>query len=145
MMDANRAEDGIDLRYLFGDTNGHDPRLIAAYLDNHPSSVLEVMVALVRRCEVDIMSDPDIGDRTSDWFWAMISNLGLQHMNNNNYDEKSTNYKIQRFLDRNYRSDGKGGLFAIKNCEKDLREVEIWYQMCLYLDDIIRTGGDYYA
>ena len=41
---------------------------------------------------------------------------------------------IKRFLDRDYEPNGKGGLFTIKNCRQDLRKVEIWYQLCWYLD-----------
>ena len=43
---------------------------------------------------------------------------------------------IERFLDREYGPDGKGGLFTVRHCEYDLRDVEIWYQLCWYLDSI---------
>ena len=42
-----------------------------------PCSVLEMMIALSMRCEEQIMDDPDIGNRTGQWFWDMIDNLGL--------------------------------------------------------------------
>ena len=43
---------------------------------------------------------------------------------------------IFRFLDRNYQRDGSGGLFIVHG-HGDLRNVEIWYQMLWYLNDIL--------
>ena len=62
-MDANRAEDGTDLRYRFGFENSYDPRLITDAIDDKPCSVLEMMVALCIRCE-SIMEDAEHDDRT---------------------------------------------------------------------------------
>ena len=134
--DKNRASDGIDLRYSFALSQGcEDEReLITDYLKG-PCSVFEMMVALAQRCE-SVMDDPRIGDRTGQWFWGMINNLGLGGMNDNRYDEQYVDDVINTFLDREYKSNGKGGLFTIRNCEYDLREVEIWYQLCWYLDTI---------
>ena len=127
-MDENRAEDGVDLRRRFSDS-------YFEMLDG-PCSVLEMMVALAIRCEENIMDDPTMGDRTGQWFWGMINNLGLSGMTDANYNRSETEYCISRFLNRDYASDGKGGLFRIKNCEVDLRDAEIWYQLCWYLDSI---------
>lgn len=128
-MDKNRAEDGIGLRYRF-------------YLETNeksidePCSLLEMMVALAIRCE-NIMDDPDVGDRTGQWFWSMINSLGLGTMSDDNYYEAYVDNVIYRFLNREYFPDGKGGLFTIKNCDTDLRDVEIWHQLCWYLDSIL--------
>ena len=108
--------------------------MITEYLDG-PCSVFEMMVALAQRCEA-VMDDPKIGDRTGQWFWGMIASLGLNGMSDNHYDEKYVKDVINRFLDREYEPNGKGGLFTIRNCEHDLRDVEIWYQLCWYLDTI---------
>ncbi|WP_301887980.1 hypothetical protein [Bacteroides caecimuris] len=132
-MDQNRAEDGIDLRYRFGDEQGYIQPMIASLIDNVPCSVLEMMVALSFQCE-NTMSDPEEGNRLSKWFWTMIDNLGLGSMDDNNYDDEFARFVIFRFLNREYSSNGEGGLFVINNCKYDLREVEIWYQMCWYLD-----------
>lgn len=135
--DENRADDGIDLRYRFGRENNIADAIIAGALDNRPCSVLEMMVALAVRCEIHITDDPDLGNRTGRWFWSMISNLGLDSMNNNTYDEPYVDEVIARFLHRQYKPNGRGGLFTIKNCPDDMREVEIWYQLCWYLNDIL--------
>lgn len=132
--DVNRAEDGIDLRYRFVLSRNQDALL--RYLDG-PCSVLEMMVALAIRCEETIMDNPDIGDRTTQWFWRMIANLGLNSMTDDIFDEYVVNDIVERFLNREYEPDGHGGLFIIRNCRQDLRTVEIWYQLCWYLDNIV--------
>lgn len=134
-MDGNRAEDGIDLRYRFGDEADLDQSLIASYLDDRSCSVLEMMVALAIRCEEHIMCDPDIGNRTSQWFWGMIENLGLSDMNDETFNQRYAENVISIFLNREYEPNGKGGLFTVQCRRNDLRFVEIWYQMCWYLDE----------
>lgn len=133
-MDANRAEDGIDLRYRFPyECSGVDD--IGRYLKG-PCSVLEMLIALAIRCEETIMDDPLYGDRTGQWFWGMITNLGLGSMSDERFNLDMVEDIVERFLDRDYKPDGSGGLFTIKNCEYDLRDMEIWYQLCHYLDTI---------
>ena len=75
-MDGNRAEDGIDLRYRFGHEQHYSDAMVASFLDDRPCSVLEMMIALSIRCEEHIMDDPDVGNRTGQWFWSMIASLG---------------------------------------------------------------------
>ena len=99
-----------------------------------PCSVLEMMIALAIRCEETIMDNPLYGDRTAQWFWRMMSNLGLGLMTDDIYDRDLVKQKIDRFLNREYDPDGKGGLFYIRGCAEDLRNVEIWAQLCWYLD-----------
>lgn len=136
-MDANREEDGIDLRYRFVTEVGipKNYQEVYVYLDG-PCSVLEMMIALAIRCEESIMDDPDIGDRTSEWFWLMMKNLGLDYMSDRKFDRDIAEEKISIFLDRRYKRNGEGGLFVV-NGRRDLRKVEIWYQMCWYLDTIM--------
>ena len=95
-----------------------------------------MMVGLAIRCEETIMDDTNIGDRTGQWFWGMIVNLGLGSMFDNNYDRQLVETNVERFLEREYDYNGKGGLFTIRHCDRDLRDVEIWYQLCWYLDSI---------
>lgn len=132
--DANRADDGVNLRSRFSDESGIPEA--ESYLRG-PCSVLEMMIALAVRCEVHIMNDPDIGDRTGQWFWGMVSNLGLSSMSDGRFDEEFVSSAITRFLDRTYKGNGKGGLFTLPHCKYDLRNVEIWYQMCWHLDSIL--------
>ena len=136
-LDGNRAEDGIDLRYRFGYEESYEDSMISTFLDDRPCSVLEMLIALSIQCE-KIMANPDIGDETGRWFWEMITNLKLDSMIDSNFDRNYINHRISIFLDRNYNRNGEGGLFTIEHCERDLRFVEIWYQMCWYLDSILK-------
>ncbi|GHV47416.1 hypothetical protein FACS189499_04910 [Clostridia bacterium] len=135
-MDGNRAEDGVDLRYRFGHERGYDQTTVCAYLDDRDCSVLEVLIALAIRCEEHIMDDPDIGERTGQWFWNMIMNLDLDSMIDAEFDEGYVDDVVSRFLNREYKRNGEGGLFTINNNNRDLRSVEIWYQMCWHLDEL---------
>ena len=104
--------------------------------DNRPCSVLEMIIALAIRLEEHIMDDPDIGNRTGQWFWDMIVSLGLGSMDDSKFDKAHAIDVIRRFLDRDYGRDGKGGLFTIEHCRYDMRDIEIWYQANWYLDNI---------
>ena len=95
-----------------------------------------MMVALAIRCEETIMDDPQVGSRTGQWFWGMINNLGLGAMIDEKFDKNYVKEIVDRFLNRDYEPDGRGGLFTIRHCEDDLRNVEIWNQLCWYLDSI---------
>lgn len=130
-MDQNRAVNGVALRWRFYCETGYNMR------DEEPCSVLEMMVALAIECEETIMDDPNVGNRTGQWFWSMIVNLGLGSMTDYKFDDVYVNEVIHRFLNREYEPNGKGGLFVIRHCNRDLRDVEIWNQMCWYLGSIM--------
>lgn len=132
--DINRARDGVDLRYRFAMYK--EDETVLDCLDG-PCSVLEMMVALSVRAEESIMDNTMYGDRTGQWFWCMMQNLGIGNMTDEIYDKDIVNECISIFLTRNYEADGRGGLFYIRNCEEDLRKMEIWIQMCWYLDNFV--------
>ena len=136
--DQNRAEDGIDLRHRFAMSNGYlrEYQEVMDALDG-PCSVFEMMVALAIRCEESITDDPNIGNRTSEWFWGMIVSLGLGPMMDNSFDRQFVDETIERFLNRDYEPNGKGGLFTINRSKRDLRKAEIWDQLNWYLNSIL--------
>ena len=131
--DRNRAEDGLNLRYRFVLRHRGDEE---SYLDG-PCSVLEMMIALAIRCEESIMDNPAYGDRTKQWFWGMIVNMGLSSMTDDVFNRQYVEGEVKRLINSEYENDGKGGLFRIKDCDRDLRTVPIWYQLCSYLDEIV--------
>lgn len=133
--DGNRAQDGIDLRYRFAMTvdKKYPVREIMDILGG-PCTVLEMMIALAVICEESIMDNTDYGDRTGQWFWEMMNNLGISHMTDDNFDYDEAKSIIDTFLERRYQPDGQGGLFYIRGCKDDLRDIEIWTQLCWYLD-----------
>lgn len=125
-MDKNREIDGLALRdQVMGYANAMD----------EPCNVLEMLIALAQRCENDIMQDDTCGDRTYKWFWLMIDNLGLSSMTDKNYDENIVTHILSDFLDRKYDANGNGSIFYVHGSHKDLREVELWYQMCWFLNE----------
>lgn len=131
--DRNRAADGLDLRH----------RYTASFLDKYNThtvdsphittsncSILEMLIALAIRCEGSIMGDNET-DNTAKWFWIMIDNLSLRECK----DEGYINYILDNFEQRTYDFDGKNGcLFPMEQPREDLRTVEIWYQMCWWLN-----------
>ena len=125
----------IEFRFAITEMRDVPEDIVLDVLDG-PCSVLEMMIALAIRCEEGFMDDSRFGDRTAQWFWRMISNLGLSGMRDNNFDKGKVDYAIERFLDHKYEPDGTGGLFIVRNCDRDLRKVEIWYQLCYYLNEI---------
>ena len=70
-------------------------------------------------------------------FWIMLDNLGLSEMDDMHFDINIVEQAVDRFLDRDYMADGDGGLFILEFPRRDLRGVEIWYQMCWYLDELL--------
>lgn len=136
-MDDNRAADGESLRYRYAIFNGYEEsyKTIVRYLDG-PCSILEMMVALALRCEETIMDDPKYGDRTEQWFWTMITSLGLGRMIDTRFDIAYVDEKLDTFLNHEYEPDGHGGLFTVRNCDRDLRTMEIWQQLNYYLNSI---------
>lgn len=131
-MDENMAEHGMNLRYYFSVEQDLDDIPECLY---GPCSVLEMILALSMKCE-ELMDDTDIGNRTRQWFWNMLGSIGIGSMRDDIFDYNYVKNKVDRFLNREYEPNGKGGLFTIRNCAEDLRKVEIWYQCCWYLNSI---------
>lgn len=134
--DENRAYDGLELRDEYLSAMGF-PDYVT--IDGE-CSVLEMLVGLARRISFET-SDPDDmagQDHTCYWFWEMIDNLGLTKYDDESYvDEEGQIYvdcALDILLGRNYKPDGEGGLFPLHNCSVNQRRVELWYQMCAYLN-----------
>lgn len=132
--DENRAAEGIALRYRY--CLIHDCQHLEHFLSG-PCSVLEMMVALAIRCEENLMVDPTLGDRTAQWFWEMIANMGLGSMNDSNYNDWLVNDVVTRFLERDYEPDGRGGLFRVRGWNRDMRKMEIWHQLMAYINNML--------
>lgn len=154
-MDVNRCLDGTHLRTVFQNDIlipndyyrktllwGYDEMDISKVVlgDNflyRSCSMLEMMIALASRCETQFMKDEDQGDRTSQWFWEMIASLELGHMTDSDISESEVDTIMDNFINHRYSPTGVGGLFTIEDCPYDLRNVEIWYQMCWHIDRIL--------
>lgn len=130
--DENRAADGVNLRWYYVDDGGDD-RILSW---KEPCTVLEMLVALALQMEVT-MEDPDVDYSMSHWFWMFMSNLDLVDMTDDNYDKTYIYGRVSIFMDRTYDPDGFGNIICIPNIKEDLRDVEIWCQMCWYMDSIL--------
>lgn len=128
--DENRASDGVNLRWYYVDDGGDDEILRW----KEPCTVLEMLIALAMHM------DKIVGDRELDivhWFWLMLDNLDLAWMEDVKYDKTYVYGRVAMFLDREYEPDGNGNIIYIPDSPDDLRDVEIWNQMCWYLDSIL--------
>lgn len=126
--DACRASDGLELRrnYIY---------------DTQPCSFLEMLVALSCKCEYNYMADPISGIDVGRWFWLMVNNMQLDRDNVRAHDDGYILYRVSIVLNRQYAPNGVGGLFVVNHSNVDLRNVEIWTQMCLYLDELVEIDN----
>lgn len=124
-MDENRAEDGRDLRRDFFRESGIERD---SEWGNVSCSILEMLIALARRAEFQT------DDSVKWWFWRIIENIGL---NDPFIPEVPFGDAIHTLMWRLYDYDGMhGGMFPlIKHDFGDQRKVEIWYQLCHYIED----------
>lgn len=134
-MDVNRYDDGIDLRFRFGYEEGYSDIEIENYLNIRECSVLEMMVALARRIEDNIMFDVRYGHQYSRWFFEMLKSLGLYLMNNENFNAAYVDDRVAKFMQRQYQPNGNGGLFTIDDPRIDMRNIEVWQQANIFLTE----------
>lgn len=134
--DENRGSDGLGLRDEYLRYYGY-PKYYE--FDMEECSVLEMMIALARRMNYEVMDpyDEPVGEYTTYWFWEMIDNLGLIGMSDDCYGEtwnrKHVDIIVKRLLERRYKRNGIGGLFPLRESKKDQRKIELWYQASNYL------------
>jgi hypothetical protein len=131
--DDNREADGKDLRNEFiEECDIQDIEVNWLQLD---CSVLEMLIALA-----GLAAFNSVGE-TGDWYRKFLQNLKLIPFTDAAWDrdaERQVAKIIERLVDRTYNSRGVGGLFPLRNAEKDQRKEELWYQLSAYLAE-----GDY--
>lgn len=133
-MDKNRAEDGIQLRYIY-DYSYTNYDEVSEKLEDKPCSVLEMLVALSLRCYDEYLSgfDTDLAS-PSKVFFDMLKNLGLKDQDDEHFSFEKCLNVINDFLDRKYSRDGVGNIFRVNPADLDCRKTEIWWQMMRYVD-----------
>lgn len=129
--DDNRVGDGLQLRQEFVDQRGYqDFDRMWWDLD---CSIFEMLIALSRRVSFQSRGTP------AEWFWNLVENLGLRQYTDDIYEisiAEEVEETLRRFNERRYGSDGRGGLFPLKYPQQDQREIELWYQMSMYLEEL---------
>lgn len=125
-LDANRAQDGKDLRKEFA--NHHTRTRVSRDWLDMPCSVLEVLVGLSWKMEFEAEHTQ------SYWFWILIDNLGLTECSDSHPpDERIVDHILEKFMTRQYAPNGAGGLFPLQHTNEDQRNVELWYQAQAFL------------
>jgi hypothetical protein len=127
--DESRSLDGIDLRARFAYETGDNVLYICG-----PCSLLEMMASLAIRVEEDVMTD-FVNDRTYIWFGEMLESLGVADQTDDRFDAIFVDERISGFLYGTYERNGRGGLFTTTNPDIDMRELDIWYQACVVMNE----------
>lgn len=127
--DDNRVADGVQLRWLFV-AESQLERVDASWM-NMGCSVLEMLLAVSHRLAFEAEG------RSVEWFWVLMKNLALDEFTDSNYDGfiVEVDEILEKFIWRRYHADGRGGIFPLQDAVVDQRDVEIWYQMSMYLHE----------
>ena len=132
-MDENRRTDAYNMKmeYIESDLA---PIHGTTVLEDRFISVLEVLFALAKRMENDILCDPMTEiDNSSRYFWDMLMNLDVEKYRNDNFRGINVDEKVAKWLRRDYSRDGKGSIFYVPRAKIDMRKEEIWNQMQCYI------------
>lgn len=103
-----------------------------SHLDSGPASCFEVLVGIAIAMENQLW-DPNMPELSKEnFFHEMLRNLGL--------DDIRDHYNIManivdKWLDRDYEPNGKGGIFPLDNPFGDQTQIEIWDQMTQYINE----------
>jgi hypothetical protein len=128
-MDDNRAVDGLDLRAEFAREERLQPETMK-FLG--AVSFLEVLIGLSRRLAFAA------GGQAPGWAWHLLDNLGLQRMSDplTRYKQRKVEDVMNAVISRTYNSDGVGGFFPLAWNEDDQTQIELWYQMHAYIEEL---------
>ena len=101
-------------------------------------TVLEILATLAVECEDKIMHNDEYGNRTCQWFWMMLYNLGVNMYDDVHYNHRTAediDDKIATFLDRSYDYYGEGGIFTVNRPYYDMRLAPLWEQLNWQLNE----------
>ena len=131
--DEDRGMDGLALRDEWATETG-----FKGSLDFGVANVLEVLIGIARRMEFQLFGSRYIDE----WdyikiFWEFMDNLGLDEyfgtLSRYTFDEIRQN--VSHFLNREYFRHKKSNIFCFQHPAKNLRKLNIWTQMGLYLQE----------
>lgn len=135
--DNNRGSDGLLLREQYG----------FGINDFGPARCLEVLLVLAKSC-----SDGFVGSKVPRSyqlvFWDFLRNLDLDRYDNGKDGWSGPHVyfeideKLSSWLERRYSKDGNGGIFPLKDSNKNQKKVELWYQMQNYIIEQIIFKND---
>lgn len=114
--------------------NGCD---IIMELPTWPVSFLELIISLAMRIDLDFMREINGIDNTRIYFWILVRNLGILEYDDEHWGEDAIISIVNRLnivQDRKYDFNGNGGLFPLEHAEMDQRNVQIWNQLCQFVN-----------
>jgi len=126
--DDSRAAKGRNLRWEYAWSNEQG---VDDYILNQPCTVLEMLVQLAMDVEHFVLGAPGI-DQTSEWFWQMMHNIGLDAMDDLHYNDLYITSRIDDVMYRRYDACGNGGLFPRATYFRDARITGLWQQASDY-------------
>lgn len=129
--DKNRVGDARTLRNEYIDECGDD------ILEVLPaaSTVFEVLATMAKKADWTIKSTP------YEWLRIFLENLGLDFLNDSEWDENGELFAIStihKWLDRRFLPNGSGSPF--RSTEHDLTQVSMWDSLQWYLADEFGEG-----
>lgn len=133
--DVDREKDGLELRNEWSnDSLDGEFHII-------PCTMLEMIIGISKRMSEQLM-DEDGEDKTAQYFWEIIGNLGLDCWDDDNFGwetglaQKKIAKTCEILCKRQYNSDGTGGgMFPMPGLlGVNQKKMEIWYQMQEYIN-----------
>ena len=148
--DIDREKDGLELRKGWPcETHNLDNIIWDEYpvydldygLYTIPCTIFEMIIGISKRMSEQLM-DEDGEDKTAQYFWEIIGNLGLDCWDDDNFGwetglaPKNIGKICEILCKRQYNPDGTGGgMFPMPGVLGiNQKKMEIWYQMQEYIN-----------
>ena len=148
--DIDREKDGLELRKEWSyETHKLDNIIWDEYPGDNfdyemqpiPCTMLEMIIGISKRMSEQLM-DKDGEDKTAQYFWEIIGNLGLDCLDDDNFGwetglaPKNIGKTCEILCKRQYNPDGTGGgMFPMPGLLGiNQKKMEIWYQMQEYIN-----------
>ena len=137
-MDHSRMMDGLKLRDIFVRETRNNYEV-----PSKTCSFLEMLIAMAKRLDDQVLYEVKFGDRSVDWFWMFIDNMDMSDATNEHWNLHWDKYVYNRYckiMKRLYAPNGKGGIFIVLREGVDCREVDLWRQLMWWTSENIRAG-----
>lgn len=131
-LDRNRELAGLQLR----DRYSYEAGVYLSDVAEGPCSVLEMLVALCfDMCDQSLVTDPKV------FFLDILGNLEIYKEWDGNFSEYYVESRLDIWLKRKYSRSGKGNILKTNESNVDMRKLDIWSQMAVYLNDFYPIGN----
>lgn len=136
VLDEDRVQNGLSMRENYAFRTFTKQVDYDRFLDSFrygKISVLEFLVSLSDKMSETIYFDSHRGE----FFWQIIDNLGLDCMNDEEFDSKIVDNVLEILFERRYSRDGSGGgMFYVPNSKFDFTKMDFMHQANVWLSHI---------